>query len=364
MKRILILSHTGNVSDFKIGSHHYANVLASKNYEVHYSGVPRTMFHRLFKRQPTGSNKLIKEVKFIPLKALFPITIKYNLFLSYLNTLYDRFFRREVYYDLILCDYPFFLPYLTKIKYGKLIYRPTDDYYTFSGDKVVHYEKLIIQMSDLVISTSSQVKESLWSRYSTEIESSKLKIEVISNGYDDSIFKKTHSVKERKNAVYVGAIDGRFDFLLLQALANKYKFIFFNIYGPYNKDYDSVIKDIVHKHANVIFHGPLEYGSIPKVLNEHKVGLLLLSKNDSNKGRSPMKLWEYLACGLNVFCPSNNVSEQLFGMGIYNYTNDEDALILFKNVYTQPSPDNDSIFNNSWQVKVERLIKITGLDVI
>ncbi len=75
MKKILILSHTRAFSDFKIGSHHYANKLADLGFQVSYSGVPETIFHKLLKKEIRGPYKLDANVQNTQLRTFFPITI-------------------------------------------------------------------------------------------------------------------------------------------------------------------------------------------------------------------------------------------------------------------------------------------------
>jgi hypothetical protein len=52
--------------------------------------------------------------------------------------------------------------------------------------------------------------------------------------------------------------------------------------------------------ANVLLGGPVEYAELPKILARYRVGLLPMNDEPTNSGRSPMKLYEYLASGLNV----------------------------------------------------------------
>lgn len=58
-KKILILSHTGPHSTFKIGSHHYANMLSELGFSVYYSGISNSYFHKL--KRFIGNEK--KEIK-------------------------------------------------------------------------------------------------------------------------------------------------------------------------------------------------------------------------------------------------------------------------------------------------------------
>lgn len=61
--RILILSHTRRISNFKIGSHHYANGL-SNDCEVEYLGFPYTLLHKLSGKSTDGVEQLKKCIRF------------------------------------------------------------------------------------------------------------------------------------------------------------------------------------------------------------------------------------------------------------------------------------------------------------
>ena len=54
---------------------------------------------------------------------------------------------------------------------------------------------------------------------------------------------------------------------------------------------------------NVVFEGQVAYEELPAVLHAARVGLMPFIDSRVNRGRSPMKLYEYLAAGLNVVAP-------------------------------------------------------------
>ncbi|KIZ32724.1 hypothetical protein OO18_29495, partial [Raoultella ornithinolytica] len=112
----------------------------------------------------------------------------------------------DIEFDIILCDYPFFVDYLDLFKYKKLIYRPTDNYISMSGNQVIRFEEKIISISDYIVPTSDLISDELVKRYNIN----ERKIKAISNGFDDRMFMD--ELPEYKNgAVYIGAIDYRLD---------------------------------------------------------------------------------------------------------------------------------------------------------
>jgi hypothetical protein len=93
--------------------------------------------------------------------------------------------------------------------------------------------------------------------------------------------------------VYVGALDRRFDWPTVAGLARSAPTVRIDIFGPAASRPPSLP-------ANVFLPGPVDYTDLPRTLARYRVGLLPLSDEETNIGRSPMKLYEYLASGLNV----------------------------------------------------------------
>nr|WP_314420604.1 glycosyltransferase [uncultured Erwinia sp.] len=360
MKRILILSHTQGYSDFKIGSHHYANGMNKLGCEVYFSGIPETIFHKLLnKRKQKGSRKIDENVIESQVGSFLPLTLKNNKIFTGLNKLSFMFHKKnrelkKIHFDIVICDYPFFKNLLLELKYKKLIYRPTDDYVAMSGDKTIDYEKYLCEISDAIVTTSQVVSDGIKERYNISNE----KIKVISNGYDDLYFKVEFiEGQERKDAIYIGALDNRFDFDALKFLASNRKRINFNIYGPLSQDYHSR-KSELDLLDNVHFHDKVDYEKTCSLMNQHKVGLLLLTNIPSNKGRSPMKLWEYIGSGLNVLYANIdgvNNSECLF-----KYSNYEEILYFFDKAYGRDNlGDGEILKDHSWSGKVKKLYELS-----
>ncbi|WP_410791318.1 glycosyltransferase [Klebsiella aerogenes] len=355
--RILILSHTRRISNFKIGSHHYANGL-SNDCEVEYLGFPYTLLHKLSGKSTDGVEQLKKNVLDFKSFFLFPITLKNNKFIIAIN----RFFLKlslhnnEKKYDVIICDSPYFSPYVNVIPHSSLIYRPTDIYELMDGDKINYYEKDILTKCDGVIATSEVVMHYLKTNYEMLIKDKKI-LEVLSNGYDDSIFNNENTLDNRRDAIYIGALDKRFDFDALDYLANEYPDDKFDIYGPIAQEYQQQVQLISKNRSNVTFFGAVDYQHTPSLLKKHCIGLLLLKNNDLNRGRSPMKLWEYISCGLVVVYGAVDVEEKYKKSGPLFKYNDNEDLIQKYNLAKESNGTNYQIDlqEHSWSYKVNKL---------
>lgn len=357
MRKLLILSHTRGNSNFKIGSHHYANGFLKKGWDVYFVGVPFTMMHKLSGRDDKGIKQIDNRVNEKEFKFIFPITLKKNKCATLLNKINDVFFNkknsiRKVFFDVVICDYPFFYPYLSSINYNKLIYRPTDNYMTMAGKKVSYFENEISKIADFIVPTSNHVSDNLIDLYDLPTK----KITVISNGYDDDFFNHQNNGK-KEGAIYIGAVDYRFDMRAAELLAENFSDDVFDIYGPISNDYTDKVKKAESKYNNLRFHGKINYSETPKKMSSAKVGLLLLNNDESNIGRSPMKLWEYAASELNILYSKVSVENCEGYKFLYKYHDYEDLLMkylkakndVFENEYIK------LIKIHSWKTKINEL---------
>ncbi|HFZ1737696.1 TPA: hypothetical protein ACIJXN_005343, partial [Pluralibacter gergoviae] len=241
------------------------------------------------------------------------------------------------------------------ISYRKLIYRPTDIYEKMDGFKVEPYEKEIINLSNEIIATSDVVMNYLRKKYPNETR--RKKISFIANGYDDSCFNKLNLPKVRTGAIYIGALDERFDFDALEHLSSSFPDEKFDIYGPISNDFKLRVKEIAERRNNVFFHNAVEYYKTPDLLKSHKIGLLLLKNSELNRGRSPMKLWEYISCGLSVLYSAVEIDKKYSRMEELVKYNNIDELV---DKYLQIKKNNfanfsQSLTEHSWKFKVAEI---------
>lgn len=357
MKKILILSHTRSHSNFKIGSHHYANELAKQGHQVYFSGLPNTIFHKMLKKSEYGEYKLSQNVSDTQLTCLLPLTLKKSIFTSLINPLVFQLslstankVLKGVIFDTIVCDYPFFYEIIKKLRYKNIIYRPTDDYVSMSGDKTIYYEKEICKLADRVVCTSQTVANNIATRYGVK------KMHVITNGYDHDNFYVVNNGDGREGAIYIGALDERFDFNALEKLAAENINTNFDIYGPLSSKTQGIAQRI-ELLGNVKFHGALDYSSAGNTMNKYKIGLLLLKPGMANMGRSPMKLWEYIACGLNVLY--SNIDNISGIKNTYQYFGIDDISRVFNDAMSNLHiAGDDSLIDNCWENKGKELNSI------
>lgn len=357
-KRVLIISHTRAVSNFKIGSHHYANQLAKNGNDVTFIGTPYSFIHKMFGKKKQGIIQIEEAIKVKELKFLLPITMKRNtcviIINKFLNLLFNAHNRKENNYDVVICDYPFFEPYIDIFKFKNLVYRPTDNYSSMSGDKVLEYERRLLEKANCTIATSKEVAAEL--ALKNPIRDS---IEVINNGYDDDVFFIDKDVV-KNGAVYIGAIDYRFDIKAIECLAGAFVDDEFSIYGPIDAALKGEVRRLELKLKNLKFCGPISYKETAVKLRAAKVGLLPLNDSGANRGRSPMKLWEYAASGLNVLYRGVNLDYRSEVSFLYEYKNHNELLDSYLKARDSAFLENQLVVvkNQSWKEKTKKMLII------
>lgn len=193
-----------------------------------------------------------------------------------------RGFRRP---DLMLVDQPLLDYLIDPIDPGTVIYRPTD---VMSGQAARRAEQRVLRRTAGVIATSAVVADRLTARYPG------LPHAVVENGVDLRHFGGPAPLWARRSgAVYVGALDRRFDWATVAAMGRDRPDERIDLYGPARRV-------PVTLPPNVVLRGPVAHHLLPATLSEYRVGLLPLNDDSTNPGRSPMKLFEYLAAGLSV----------------------------------------------------------------
>jgi glycosyltransferase involved in cell wall biosynthesis len=198
----------------------------------------------------------------------------------------------------LIVDEPRFVGLARKRSWQTLTYRATDLYALIRGDPtIVDAEKSLCARADLLVATSEPVADHLRTI-------SKREVHVITNGVEYEHFSRPSVEYEPRfklpgirgdRAVYVGAFDKRFDRDALREAALMLPRKQFILCGPGGRSVAAALDK-----SNVTALGAVPYAELPQLLSECAVGLLPLSAEPSNSGRSPMKLFEYAAAGLAV----------------------------------------------------------------
>jgi hypothetical protein len=345
--KILMLSHTPDGGVFKVGSHHYARELSKRSISVAHVSTPRSLIHRVldrskFQSRLSGDSATVTDV-FGTIHATPSITAPIQFQSagpSIARVVSEIGFTSA---DFILIDQPLMAGYVAAAKpEGRIIYRPTDTYTTWPAKRRQDY---LLAVSDAVIATSSAVLERLSLRSNTPSL-------VLENGVELQKFMPTTEA-HRSGFIYVGAVDYRFDWESVVAIAEANPSEIVTIVGPVTTRPNALP-------GNVVMSGAVSYNQVPTLLHRARVGLIPLNTSDVNQGRSPMKYYEYLAAGLSVLATSTQALRERTSAQTFLYAGVSEASLLSRPALAASAPNIEGMREaaaQDWAAKTELLLE-------
>ena len=172
----------------------------------------------------------------------------------------------------------------------------------WAGNHGADLEKEYMPLVDGVICTSKGLYHSKKDfNKRTFLVQNGVNFKLFSNGFNDNISKATKVIG------YIGSIDDRLDYELLQELFTEFSSWEFHFAGRCNYEKG---KEILENYNNVKLLGSMPVNKLPSVLSSFHAGLIPFVKNDFTKGIYPLKINEYLAAGIPVILtPFSDLSE-------------------------------------------------------
>jgi len=161
-------------------------------------------------------------------------------------------------------------------------------------DKIRILERHAVEKADIVVVTSLVLRDRL--------SNIRKEIVYIPNAVDYDFYHsadRSHPPEYRDIegpiVVYIGAIDYWFDADLVAFLASRHPAVNFVLIGIPRISLDSL-----RRFKNVHLLGARPYPELPKYLWNATVGFIPFKKLSLVESVNPVKLWEYMACGLPV----------------------------------------------------------------
>lgn len=308
-------------SEFQLGGHHIARSFLDKGWEVAFISEPISPFHIFAGLTPElkARYSIYKNAGIETYEQKFWTYIPFSLFTPQnkpflkTNFVYENWHKftypnivdlikkknfAEV--DLLYIDSikQHFL--LDVIKYKKAVFRVADNNSEFSKsiDNIRYYEKKIAQKVDIVVYTASGLKEYVLAMKPKEIYHmpNGVNFEYFFNGSKEMPADLKNI--PRPIAIYVGAISEWFDYALLNEAAKNFPKVSFVLIGQ-----EELARKKLYKLPNIYLLGKKPYISIPSYLHNSDVGIIPFNvKKYPNlvNNINPLKLYEYMSCGLPV----------------------------------------------------------------
>ncbi len=246
------------------------------------------------------------------------------------------------------------------IKFRKTVMRIADKMSAFSKFSTAaskKAEKALAQKVDLVVYSASNLE-----RYVAEMKPRNMMY--LPNGVNFKHFAEGSTLKPREYrhirgpiAIYVGAMEKWFDYNLVNFAAKKLPDVTFVLIGP-----DHYARGKLLNFENIRLLGSISYQALPGYLHNADVGLIPFDvENNSELVNSvnPIKLYEYMACGLPVVATKWKELE-LINSPAYLAKDSTDFVNGLGNALQERNRDKYVQFaqNNTWEERYKKLNKI------
>ena len=320
-KKILMACANYWTSPFQVGSHHIARGFADRGWEVGFLSDPISPLHIL-----NGVNQELRD-RWSLYKNDGKMEYEDRLWAyvpGALATPHNKMLLRSVWVqrnwsklsfppiveklkqhgfdsvDILYLDFTNHLYLLDYIKYKKSIFRIADNSSGFSKNTRAarDAERKIAGRVDNVLYTAQSLEEHVMSL-------SPQQATYFPNGVNYEHFAEGSKLTppeyehiKRPIALYVGAMSEWFDFELINNAAQKLPDISFVLIGP-----DDLAKQRLKKRPNIHVLGARKYTDLPAYMHNADVGLIpfdVENNADLVNSINPLKLYEYMACGLPV----------------------------------------------------------------
>ncbi|PPG39081.1 MULTISPECIES: glycosyltransferase [unclassified Rathayibacter] len=314
--KIVFASHTAEVGVFRVGSHHLARELSRLGNTVTHVSTPSSLLHAGRLRDATVRARFGLALRG-PRTDAAGVVHAEPLTVAPLGSLPARMRTPSLRVplrpwrapsgamrpDVLIVDQPLMgVPLLELLQPKRVVYRPTDAHFE-PGMRAAEIE--LLERADALVATSEPVL-----RVVSEGVAAPERTLVLENGVE---YERFHGLgAERAGVVYLGALDRRFDWGGVRMLASAFPDVPFRLAGPLPKNVETLP-------ANVELLGAVPYSRAPALLKSARVGLLPLSDDPGNAGRSPMKYFEYLAAGLRIVSSASPALRARSAPGVWLY---------------------------------------------
>jgi len=354
-----------------VGSHHLARQFARMGHQVLHVSTPVSPGHLLFPFNTNYQKRLVlwknrgrklseNLYEYVPFSWFSPQMAcglpipglnTYRFFSSTLKNLLNKQGMETP--DILLMDEPRFAGLLPAIHARHIIYRATDLYAEMKNNQaLLAVERAVVQQADALVATSAPVLERI------RQASPEKPFLILENGVDYEHFSTPHKepleykTLPHPRAVYAGAVDERFDFNAIEVISNVNPAMVIILIGPASVKVPASILS----NPRIIRLGPRPYALLPGYLQHADLGLLPLNSHPANRGRSPMKLYEYAAAGLPVVAAQKPELLRRKDPFVYFYQSSSDIQSSCRQaLHGISSPAATIARSHDWKIKIMEL---------
>jgi len=379
--KILMADHGVYKGDYKVGGQNLAECFSGMEHQVLYIGGLLNVFsfRHLLKNtyftfttkimlnywvkngvQINNNLKVYTPFTILPLSKKVPFgntDFTLNNTCSFTIPSLFKYLKKEKFLepDILMVTPTSFMLLLEKLNSKVKVLRITDDVLTFQDipEKIKSLFERALEKADFVFVSSLILTEKIKQK-------KKKNVFYLSNGVDFTFFqnadknvpKEYENIKTKK-VIYIGAIDYWFDVNLVRYLAESLKDINFFLIGSPKIDLFS-LKGL----SNIHILGIKSHEEIPKYLWNADVGIIPFKREPVIETVSPIKLYEYMACGLSTISTEWDELKVIKSPALLARSKEEFLSFLIETLSN--SQDKAEYFKfaqeNSWENKVKIII--------
>ena len=219
--------------------------------------------------------------------------------------------------------------------------------------------KFIKENADIIFTVSEGLKNTF---------DNKSNVYWIPNGVDKEKFL-CDEYKEKKAKInatigYVGKIQDRVDFELIEKCLKRYKNNKFLMIGPIYAQYNKV-KYLKKNYNNIEFLGDIPYEQLPKAINQFDIAIIPHKIDEFTNSMNPLKVYEYLASGKQVVTTqvagTDNISKYVYQSNNYDeFISFIDKAIINRknNINIEEDVRNSLDSKYTWEKITEEIVDI------
>lgn len=171
-----------------------------------------------------------------------------------------------------------------------------EDYPKERRDGILNQYQTLIEKSEIIFTTSQGL--------SNKFQGYEEKIIYLPNGVDSSFITGIGESKDDTPAEatlpvagYIGFIDYRIDFKLIERLLNCYTGLVFAFYGPIFSSCEKDVMYLEENYDNFNYMGILPYAGVKDAIATFNIGIVPHKRHDFVASMSPLKVYQFIGQG-------------------------------------------------------------------
>lgn len=231
-----------------------------------------------------------------------------------LNTINQAIEKLELENTVLLLQNPMAIGVIDNLDYKCFAFDAIDNWLHHPQMKSNHAlieknYKLVEKKADVIFTVSKAL---------TKLFRNNSNVYWIANGVDEDFFFKavsTYNANEKITVGYVGKIQERVDFDLVEECLKKYYNMKFVFIGPVYSQKKRV-RELKKVYPNIKFTGDVHYTKLPEMLKNTDIAIIPHKIDAFTESMNPLKLYEYLAAGKPVVTTgvagTDNISKYVY----------------------------------------------------